>query len=77
MKGNSSYPTSTRPLQTLTKRQLEILKWIAEGKSNSEIAIILEISPRTVEKHCENIFEKLGVDSRLAASRVFDNQKLL
>lgn len=51
----------------LTEREGEVLHWLAEGKSNPEIAIILNASPRTVGKHVEHIFEKLGVESRTAA----------
>src|SRR5262249_52971773 len=51
----------------LTEREGEVLHWLAEGKSNPEIAIILGMSPRTAGKHVEHIFEKLGVESRAAA----------
>lgn len=51
----------------LTHRESEVLHWVAEGKSNPEIGIILDLSPRTVGKHLENIFKKLGVESRTAA----------
>jgi DNA-binding CsgD family transcriptional regulator len=50
----------------LSKRQSDVAQWICNGKSNSEIAAILGISPRTVQKHVEHIFEKLGVESRIA-----------
>jgi DNA-binding CsgD family transcriptional regulator len=53
----------------LTKRQREIMGWIAEGKTSGETAIILDISPRTVEKHLEAIFQRLGVENRVAAVR--------
>lgn len=53
----------------LTEREAEVLRWIAEGKSNREAAMLLEISVRTVEKHVENVFAKLGVDNRNAALR--------
>lgn len=53
----------------LTKRQREIMDWIAEGKTSSEAAIILGISPRTVEKHLEAVFQRLGVENRIAAMR--------
>jgi DNA-binding CsgD family transcriptional regulator len=43
--------------------------WVARGKSNPEIATILTIAPRTVQKHLEHIFAKLGVESRTAAAR--------
>ena len=51
----------------LRNREAEVLNWIAQGKSNPEIAIILSISPRTVDKHVENIFTALDIDSRGAA----------
>lgn len=47
-----------------TPRENEVSRWICEGKANSEIAAILGISPRTVHKHVEHIFEKTGVASR-------------
>jgi DNA-binding NarL/FixJ family response regulator len=52
----------------VSPREAEVLYWIAEGKGNGEIAIILGTSLRTVEKHVERIFDKLGVDSRVAAA---------
>lgn len=52
----------------LTPREAEVLHWIAKGKTNGSIAIILAISVRTVEKHLEHIFEKLGVETRAAAA---------
>jgi DNA-binding CsgD family transcriptional regulator len=55
----------------LTMREDEVLGWVAQGKSNSEIAMILAISLRTVEKHLERVFEKLGVESRTAAAARF------
>ena len=48
----------------LTRRENEVLEWIAQGKSNPEIAIILGLSVRTVYKHVENLFAKLGVECR-------------
>lgn len=51
----------------LTEREGEVLHWLAEGKSNPEIGIIIGTSPRTVGKHVEHIFEKLDVQSRAAA----------
>ena len=60
--------TQTR-LQTLglTKREAEVMAWVAQGKSNGDIATILESSPRTVAKHIEHIFGKFNVESRTAA----------
>ena len=51
---------------TLSRRQWEVARWICQGKTNAEIATILAISPRTVHKHVEHIFKKLGVESRHA-----------
>lgn len=52
----------------LTPREAEVLYWIAQGKSNPDIAVILGASVRTVHKHVEHVFEKLGVESRNAAT---------
>jgi DNA-binding CsgD family transcriptional regulator len=51
----------------LTPREREVLDWVAAGKTNRDVAAILGASPRTVEKHLERIFEKLGVETRTAA----------
>jgi DNA-binding CsgD family transcriptional regulator len=56
----------------LTPREYEIMSHVGSGKTNKEIARILWLSPNTVRKHLENVFEKLGVSNRTAAaSRVF------
>jgi DNA-binding CsgD family transcriptional regulator len=52
----------------VTEREAEVLLWIAHGKSNRDIAQILELSPRTVDKHLEQIYAKLGVENRTAAA---------
>ncbi|MES2158434.1 MAG: response regulator [Pseudomonadota bacterium] len=52
----------------LTQREAEVLLWISYGKPNRVISEILVISPRTVNKHLEQIFEKLGVETRAAAA---------
>ncbi len=52
----------------LTQREAETLYWVTLGKTNREIGEILEISPRTVNKHLEHVFEKLGVETRTAAA---------
>jgi len=54
----------------LTERESQVLYWIANGKTNREAAEILEMSPRTVNKHLEQIFPKLGVENRTAAAGV-------
>ncbi|POF28284.1 regulatory LuxR family protein [Roseibium marinum] len=60
----------------LTEREAEVLSWIANGKSNKEIAAILEMSPRTVNKHLDRIFGKLGVENRTSAA-ILSLRKLL
>jgi len=55
---------------SLTVRESEVLVWISSGKSNRDISEILNISPRTVNKHLEQIFTKLGVENRAAAAAV-------
>ncbi|NJD69762.1 MAG: hypothetical protein C3F12_00360 [Candidatus Methylomirabilota bacterium] len=52
----------------LTRREVEVLIWVSDGKTNAEIGQILSRSPRTVQKHLEHIFEKLGVETRTAAA---------
>ncbi|PWR23084.1 DNA-binding response regulator [Zavarzinia compransoris] len=52
----------------LTAREGEVLMWLARGKSNRDIAEILGLSPRTVNKHLETIYDKLGVENRTAAA---------
>lgn len=52
----------------LTRREREVLAILAAGKTNEEIAAVLAISPRTVQKHLEHVFEKLGVETRTAAA---------
>jgi len=52
----------------LTPRETEVLGWLAKGKTNRDIADILGMSHRTVNKHLEHIFEKLGVETRAAAA---------
>lgn len=54
----------------LTKRESEVLMWVAHGKTNREIAEILSLSPRTVNKHLEQVFPKLNVDNRAAATSI-------
>jgi len=62
--------SSHTPLLTLglTPRAAEALLWVAQGKTNSDIATILGISESTVKKHLLDIFDKLGVETRSAAT---------
>ena len=58
----------------LTPRETEVLSWLAKGKTNRDIGDILGVSPRTVNKHLEHIFEKLGVETRAAAAALASTQ---
>lgn len=51
----------------LTQREAEVIHWVTLGKTNRDIGEILELSPRTVNKHLEHIFQKLQVETRTAA----------
>ena len=55
-------------IDSLTKRELEILKLIAQGLLNKEIAAMLNISERTVKNHISNIFKKIDVSDRTQAA---------
>jgi CheY-like chemotaxis protein/DNA-binding CsgD family transcriptional regulator len=54
----------------LTAREAEVLYWVVKGKTNRDIGDILGTSPRTITKHLEHVFEKLGVETRTAAAAV-------
>ena len=73
-KENLRSPAVDSPsVSSLSQRQREVARWIREGKTNAEIASIMGISPRTVQKHIEHVFEKLGVKTRVAiATRTQD-----
>jgi DNA-binding NarL/FixJ family response regulator len=62
--------TSAKPLEQLglTPKEAEVLLWVAQGKSNGDIAIILGMAETTVKRHLSNTFPKLGVESRNAAT---------
>jgi DNA-binding CsgD family transcriptional regulator len=61
----------------LTPRQREILGWVAQGKTNAQIAELLYLSPGTVRKHLDNVYATLGVHSRAAAVMlVFDGSQV-
>lgn len=69
-----SFGTSSRG-NVLTTREVDVMKWLAQGKSNKEIGVILGISQHTIRKHLENIFHKLGVENRTAAVREAQEMK--
>jgi len=60
------------PLQALSQRELEVIRLVADGLSNRDIAAKLSISEKTVTSHLNHIFEKLGVASRLQAALVYN-----
>jgi DNA-binding NarL/FixJ family response regulator len=83
----STVPTIQQPADTatpspaypgeLTPREVEILRLIASGLSNAQVAEQLIISPRTVHAHVRSIYSKLGITSRSAATRYAIDHKLL
>lgn len=70
--GTSLPPEFTSELG-LTTREGEVLAWLSKGKTNRDIAQILGLSPRTVDKHLEQIYAKLGVENRTAAAAIATN----
>jgi DNA-binding CsgD family transcriptional regulator len=52
----------------LSPREGQVLEWVSQGKTDKEIGMILELSPRTVQKHLEHIYRKVGVESRTGAA---------
>ena len=65
------------PRQVLTDREVEVLRLVAAGKHNREIAGALHLSEHTVARHMQNILAKLGVSSRAAATSSAHRQGLL
>ena len=76
-RGPSSQAASTDGDVDLTPRQLEVLRLVAQGLRNSEIAERLTISEQTVKTHVAHLLEKLGVASRLQAARYAIGRKLV
>jgi DNA-binding NarL/FixJ family response regulator len=66
-------PTEFSSELGLTTREGEVLAWLSKGKTNRDIAQILGLSPRTVDKHLEQIYAKLGVENRTAAAAIAAN----
>ncbi len=68
MKGLADLPPQrAEPAQSLTQREIELLRLVAEGMSNKAIAQTLSISENTVKYHMRNILQKLGVQNRTEA----------
>ncbi|UGY13282.1 response regulator [Bradyrhizobium septentrionale] len=68
-------PTEFSSELGLTTREGEVLSWLSKGKTNRDIAQILGLSPRTVDKHLEQIYAKLGVENRTAAAAIAVNAR--
>ena len=62
--------TKLRDSLELTQREAEVLLWVGYGKASNDISDVLDISPRTVQKHLERIYVKLGVEKRSAAAAI-------
>jgi len=60
-------PLPDVPPVGLTPREGDVMHWLSRGKTDAEIAALLSISPRTVHKHLEHVYVKLGVETRTAA----------
>jgi DNA-binding NarL/FixJ family response regulator len=67
---SASIPAQFSSELGLTTREGEVLSWLSKGKTNRDIAQILGLSPRTVDKHLEQIYAKLGVENRTAAAAI-------
>lgn len=70
-----SHPALTR-LNTLSQHQLEILKWVAQGKTNFEISLIVGNTRRAIDYHVREILGKLAVESRTQAAAIFASSGL-
>lgn len=68
---NALHDHSARALALLSDKQREILRWVAAGKSNSEIAVIMGQTRRAIDYHLAEILRKLGVTSRVRAAAIF------
>jgi DNA-binding CsgD family transcriptional regulator len=65
----TSVPQPDPKLNELTRRELEILRLVAEGLTNAQLARMLWLSEQTVKFHLSNVYRKLGVANRTEASR--------
>ncbi len=66
----SSQEMRLRNVLGLTTREAEVLLWVGHGKTTRDIADILGLSPRTIHKHLEQIYAKLGVETRASAAAI-------
>ena len=70
-------PVRSRLPGGLTGREAEVLRWVAAGMSNKAIAVELGLSDKTVDRHMSNIFAKIGVRSRAAATSFAHRQGIV
>ncbi len=75
--GERTAPSPARWPADLTDREVEVLRLIARGRSNRQVAERLFISPKTVGRHVENLYAKIGVSSRAAAAVFAMEHRLL
>ena len=62
-------PSTSEPPAGLTSREVEVLGLVATGMTNAQVAEKLFLSPRTVQRHLNSVYHKIGVSSRTAATR--------
>jgi DNA-binding CsgD family transcriptional regulator len=72
-----SYRGAVHPTCRLTQREAQVLHWVAVGKSNDDVARIIDVSSATVKKHLEHIYDKLNVTNRTAASALYRKLQLV
>jgi LuxR family transcriptional regulator, quorum-sensing system regulator BjaR1 len=65
--GTASLPRRSTTKSVLTSREIEVLRWVAQGKSAQEIGEILEITKRTVDEHVQTAIHKMGASNRTHA----------
>ncbi len=75
-KKNDEATEEDYPIETLTKRELEVLSYISIGLLDKEIADKLDISVTTVRTHCRNIYKKLGINNRTEAAKIAGKYKV-
>lgn len=73
----SSYHTMTEPIARLSVRESEVLKWTAQGKTASDIAMILSLTPRTVNFHISSVMRKMGANNKTSAVVIASKSGLL
>jgi DNA-binding NarL/FixJ family response regulator len=70
-------PARSRGRPALTAREIEVLRLVAQGHTNKRIGEALSLAEKTVDRHLSNIFDKLGVSSRAAATAHAIQNKLI